>query len=96
MKKTARRPKKYLRKQPKNLSLAPEAIERGERYGALHGTNLSRLVTDFLLALPLADEALELTPAVRRLFGVAAVSGVADEAGREVYREHLRRKYGGA
>lgn len=29
----------------KNLSLEPEAIERGERYGERHGKNLSQLVT---------------------------------------------------
>ena len=76
----------------KNLSLEPEAVKRGERYGRLHGTNLSRLVSDFLRALPLEppDER-ALSPVVRRLRGAAA-GGTIDETH---YREHLYRKYGG-
>lgn len=76
----------------KNLSLEPDAVKRGERYGRLHGTNLSRLVSDFLRTLPLEppDEQ-ALSPVVRRLRGVAA-GGSADQAH---YREHLYRKYGG-
>ena len=37
-------------RKPKNLSLEPDAIERGQRYGRLHGKNLSQLVNDFLRA----------------------------------------------
>jgi len=77
---------------PKNLSLEPEAIARGERYGQLHGKNLSQLVNDFLQALPLHSPALgELSPLVRRLRGVAA-GGKTD---RVAYRKHLLRKHGG-
>lgn len=79
-------------RRPKNLSLEPDAIRRGELYGRLHGTNLSRLVNDFLRALPLeAPSAQELSPLVRRLRGVAA----GGRANRKDYREHLHRKYGG-
>lgn len=79
-------------KVPKNLSLEPDAIDRGERYGRLHGTSLSRLVTNFLRSLPLeALPAPELSPVVRRLRGVAA-PGRTD---RKAYREHLYRKYSG-
>jgi hypothetical protein len=76
----------------KNLSLEPDAVKRGERYGRMHGTNLSRLVSDFLRALPVEppDEQ-ALSPVVRRLRGVAA-GGRTDRA---LYREHLYRKYGG-
>ena len=77
-------------KRPKNLLLDPDAVARGERYSRLHGTNLSRLVGDFLHALPLGAEELALTPAVRRLWGVAAGS----DTDKEVYRQHLSRKYG--
>jgi hypothetical protein len=78
-------------KVPKNLSLEPEAIERGERYGERHGKNLSQLVNDLLQALPLERQApVELSPLVRRLLGVAAGSDTA----RESYRDHLSRKYG--
>ena len=78
-------------KVPKNLSLEPEAIERGERYGERHGKNLSQLVNDLLHALPLERPApAELSPLVRRLLGVAAGSDVD----RESYRDHLSRKYG--
>lgn len=79
-------------RKPKNLSLEPDAIRRGERYGRLHGTSLSRLVNDFLRSLPLGPQpARALSPIVRRLRGVAA-GGRTD---RKAYREHLYRKYGG-
>ncbi|MBA3894110.1 MAG: hypothetical protein H0X69_10510 [Gemmatimonadales bacterium] len=76
---------------PKNLSLEPEAIARGERYGERHGKNLSQLVNDLLHALPLERSAgAELSPLVRRLLGVAAGA----DADRESHRDHLSRKYG--
>ena len=78
-------------KKPKNLSLEPDAVARGERYSQLHGTNLSRLVGDFLRSLPLGDVREPLSPAVRRLRGIAARS----KLDRSAYREYLHRKYGG-
>ena len=77
-------------KRPKNLLLDPDAVARGERYSRRHGTNLSRLVGDFLRSLPLSADEGALTPAVRRLWGIAAGAG----ADREQYRQHLARKYG--
>ena len=81
-------------KKPTNLTLDPEAVARGERFGERHGTSLSQLVTSFLYSLP-ADESgdapPDLAPPVRRLYGLAA-GGTTD---RDTYREHLRRKYGG-
>lgn len=78
-------------RKPKNLSLEPDAVARGERYGKLYGKNLSQLVNDFLRALPLEPSgAGGLTPVVRRLRGVAARA----KADRETYRKHLARKYG--
>ena len=78
-------------KRPKNLSLDAEAVSRGEEYGKRHGIALSRLVGDFLRALPLAASEGELAPAVQRLRGVAAEGRTT----RDDYREHLHRKYGG-
>ena len=78
-------------KRPKKLLLDPDAVARGERYSRLHGTNLSRLVGDFLRALPLGADESSLTPAVRRLWGIAAGSN----ADRELHRQHLSRKYDG-
>jgi hypothetical protein len=79
-----------MRKQSKNLSLDPAAIRRGERYSELHGTNVSQLVNRFLSALPIDadDEERRLSPAVRRLMGIAA-SG----AGTEAYHRYLEEKY---
>lgn len=78
-------------KVPKNLSLEPSAIARGERYGRLHGKNLSQLVNDFLSALPLkAPATAELSPLVPRLRGIAA----GGKTVRDAYRKHLLRKYG--
>ena len=77
---------------PKNLSLEPDAIARGERYGRRHGKSLSQLVNDFLRGLPLeSPPERELSPLVRRLRGIAA----GGQTGREEYREGLYRKYGG-
>jgi Family of unknown function (DUF6364) len=76
----------------KNLSLEPDAIARGKRYGRRHGKNLSQLVNDFLRGLPLESPPdRELSPLVRRLRGVAKDGG----QGRKEYRDHLLRKYGG-
>lgn len=72
----------------KNLSLDPEAVERGERYSVLHSTSLSQLVSDFLSRLPLAEEERELPPTVGRLLGVGA-----GDAGRDDYRAYLLEKY---
>lgn len=79
------------RKAPKNLSLDPDAVARGERYSRRHGTSLSRLVDDFLRSLPMEAEGEPLAPVVRRLRGAAA-GGKTDRA---AYRGHLVRKYGG-
>jgi hypothetical protein len=80
-------------KKPTNLTLDPDAVARGERYGARHGRKLSQLVNGFLAALP-SDEGdpglADLSPAVRRLCGVAA-GGTTDRA---AYRAHLSEKYG--
>ena len=85
------------RKKATNLTLDPAAVARGEEYGRLHGASLSQLVTDLLYALPDPSEKLqvhELTPAVRRLYGVAGGAADVSDA-REAYRAHLERKYGG-
>jgi hypothetical protein len=76
---------------PKNLSLEPDAVAHGERYAELHGTNVSRLVSDFLGSLPLESPVRELMPAVRRLFGVAAGSDADREsaAGRLEELNHI-------
>ncbi|HEX8832505.1 MAG TPA: DUF6364 family protein [Longimicrobium sp.] len=73
----------------KNLSLDPAAVERGERYSERHAKSLSQVVSDFLMRLPLEEEESDLTPAVRRLVGIA--KGGADE---EDYHRHLVEKYG--
>ncbi len=74
-----------------NLLLDRSAIDRGKRYGQLHGTSVSQLVGDFLSKLPLPGEpgGDDLTPTVRRLLGVA--SGEADH---DDYHRYLLEKYG--
>jgi hypothetical protein len=82
----------------KHLSLDVDAVERGERYSAIHGTSLSRLVSDFLSRLPMGDteETTDLAPVVRRLVGIAAANACT---GRQVdeqdYHDYLWAKYGG-
>ncbi|HEX8209393.1 MAG TPA: DUF6364 family protein [Longimicrobium sp.] len=73
----------------KNLSLDPAAVERGERYSERHSTSLSKVVSDFLLRLPLDEAPSELSPIVRRLRGIA--KGDVDE---DDYHRHLLEKYG--
>ncbi|MCC6929046.1 MAG: hypothetical protein IT359_08670 [Gemmatimonadaceae bacterium] len=77
-------------KKPRNLTLDDEAMSRGEQYSRQHGTSVSRLVGDFLRALPLEPRRRSLSPAVRRLLGVAA----GGDAERDAYRAHLDDKYG--
>jgi hypothetical protein len=76
------------RRKPRNLSLHPDAVARGERYCRRHGTNLSQVVDAFLRSLPLDEGDMPASPVVRRLRG--AGKGAADQT---AYREHLRRKY---
>lgn len=78
-------PKKRL-----NITLDHATADRARRYSRRHNTSISRLVSEFLSQLPDEEDATkELTPAVRRLLGIA--SGGPD---REDYRRHLREKYG--
>jgi hypothetical protein len=80
----------------KNLSLDEAAVQRGERYSALHDTSLSRLVSDFLSQLPVEEPTRPFPPAVRRLIGIGVSDALPDDEGREphVYRDHLDSKYG--
>jgi hypothetical protein len=90
---SVRRPGAKPVKKATNLTLDPDAVARGERYGARHGRKLSQLVNGFLSALPGPEDEAELadlSPAVRRLYGAAA-GGTAD---REDHRAHLLTKYG--
>lgn len=79
----------------KNLLLDEDAVAAGERYSAAHGTTLSRLVSDFLRRLPPAAGGGAppdiKSPAVRRLYGIAARSDIDERD----YHEYLYRKYVG-
>jgi hypothetical protein len=60
-------PKKRL-----NITLDHETAERARRYTQRHNTSISRLVGEFLSRLPDSQEkSSALTPAVRRLLGIA-------------------------
>jgi hypothetical protein len=73
-----------------NITLEHETAERARRYTERHATSISRLVEEFLSQLPDPEDAAgELTPAIRRLLGVAR--GGPDRA---AYRRHLMRKHG--
>jgi hypothetical protein len=79
------------RQQVEGLQHDPDAS--APRVAAARGTSVSRLVDDLLSALPDADArpvAEELTPAVKRLLGVARESALTEQD----YRLHLVRKYG--
>jgi hypothetical protein len=81
------------KRRPTNLTLSPEAMEKADRVAAARGTSVSRLVDDLLSALPDADArplAEELTPAVKRLLGMARDSALSERD----YRQHLVHKYG--
>lgn len=82
----------------KNLFLDPAVIARGTAYGAQHGTTLSRLVSDFLLRLPLDEPVLPLSPAVQRLIGAAlpreTQAGDLSGVGPQDYHDYLAAKYG--
>jgi Family of unknown function (DUF6364) len=80
----------------KNLSLDEAAVQRGEQYSALHDTSLSRLVSDFLIQLPVDEPARPLPPVVRRLIGIGISEALPNDEGRapHVYRNYLDSKYG--
>lgn len=73
-----------------NLTVDPDALERGRRYAERHGTSVSQLVTDFLAALPDPDAAADadLSPGVRRLLGIARGGTTGD------YRRYLEEEHG--
>ena len=78
----------------KNLFLDPAVIEHGAAYGKQHGTTLSRLVSDFLSALPLDTPVHPVTPAVQRLLGAALPKdGCTPGVGPRDYYAHLATKY---
>lgn len=77
-------PKKRL-----NITLDRDTAERARRYTQRHDTSISRLVGEFLSQLPDEEpEGAELTPAVKRLKGIA--KGGPD---RDAYRRHLLKKH---
>ena len=83
-------------KKATNLTLDPEAVARGDRFGQRHGISLSQLVTSFLYGLPVEepiDALADLSPPVRRLYGMAA-KGSGRALDRAAYRAHLSQKYG--
>jgi hypothetical protein len=75
-------------KRAKNLLLDVDALNRAESYCQEHGMTLSRLVEDFLLALPNAWSSEEArSPIVRRLrSAVVAVPLDPDAYGDYLYR----------
>ena len=72
----------------KNLSLDPDAVQRGEKYSKRHSTSVSQLVSDFLSGLPAEGDPVEFAPAVKRLLGLARGRNEA------AYKKYLERKYG--
>jgi len=76
-------------KQAKNLLLDGPAVDRAESYCRRHDVSLSRLVNDFLLALPgpYDSEAMK-SPIVERL-KTASYSGMF--AG-DTYRDYISKK----
>ena len=78
-------------RRPVNLTLAHDAMERGEQFAARHGVSVSTLVSGFLLSLPDDDaDVPSHLPAVQRLYGLLA----GHEVSREHYRAYLASKYG--
>lgn len=73
------------KRRPKNLLLDREALRRGEAYCERHGTTLSRLVEDFLTALPGDGSWKPTSPIVLRIIDTANYG----REGSYAYREHL-------
>lgn len=77
------------------MRMDPEVIEHGVAFARQHGTTLSRLVSDFLSALPLQASAHQVSLAVQRLLGAALpADGDARGAGTLDHHDHLATKYG--
>jgi hypothetical protein len=73
------------RRRPKNLLLDIAALNRGEEYCEQHGTTLSRLVEDFLFALPSGWASKATSPIVQRI----ADSADYGRSRTDAYREYL-------
>lgn len=75
------------------LTVDEEVIARAHRYGAAHGTSVSRLVGEYLESLtdPDAIDGASYGPTVRRLFGILPRTVTLED-----HREHLDEKYGSA
>ena len=72
------------------LLLDRKAIERGLRYSQLHGSDISEVVSELLTRLPIEGDQPkeELTPTVRRLFGI-----IHARVSPQDYRDHLAEKH---
>jgi hypothetical protein len=81
-------------KTAKNLYLDPKVIERAEEYVRRRGTNLSRLVSEYLETLTRTLGRGEHGPLVQRLRGAGVPRAKRKKSGVEEYRSHLEKKYG--
>lgn len=70
------------------LSIDAATVKKAKRYVAAHGTNLSRLLTQYLASLP-DDTRQPFPPRVSRLAGVLPPQTDLDEC-----KAHLQNKYG--
>ena len=77
-------------RRPVNLTLDRDAVARGERFADRHGISVSTLVSGFLQSLPDESDAPAVSPAVKRLYGLAA----GHDLSVEIHREFLAKKYG--
>jgi hypothetical protein len=84
-------------KRPKNLLLDDGALDRAESYCKEHGTTLSRLVNDFLSALPvMSDRDPFKSPIVERLLYASHYGQFEGDRYRDyIYgrREHITKRY---
>ena len=74
------------------VRVQPELLANAKRYAAHHDTTLTRLIENLLRRIPTDDELdLSHSPIVRRLSGIISADVTIED-----YREHVRKKYGGA
>lgn len=73
------------------LRLEEALVRKAKRYSKKSGKSISKIVADYLNAIPFEEETREreLTPRVRSLMGVLAGSQVTESD----YRQHLEAKH---
>jgi hypothetical protein len=72
------------------IRLPRELLENAKKYARKQNTTLTNLISEYLRRVPVANDALQDAPIVRRLSGT-----LSQDVSITDYKKHLETKYGG-